>query len=231
MSSRSFLGKTPPVVQDLSQLPSKKVIALFLPLLCASLVLGALLIDAKNYALLAVNDHATTLHAQEETSQKATKSTKTSTTAKKEAPGTSSGQVPCTFSPYAGQSGYLDAAVIFPLIPAQLRPNATGDGSCPPPAWNLNVVRYFIYKALTLLNWLAGALAVILTILAGLYYIAGFASESNIKKGKTILVTAYTGLIIVSLARLIVYGSVQLFTGQESYNPGTAPAHSTDFIQ
>lgn len=101
---------------------------------------------------------------------------------------------------------------IFPLVPSELVSNNANE--CSPPYWNLLVVLYFAYKALRLVNGIAYIMAVTFTVIAGLYYIAGFANEANIKKGKSILLATYIGLIIVLSARLILYGTYQVITGR-----------------
>lgn len=120
----------------------------------------------------------------------------------------------------------LDANKMFPIIPPELR----DDNKCPSSRWNLDVARYFAYKALTIINWLASTVAVILTVYAGLLYIGGFASEGNIKKAKSILIASYVGLVIVILARVILYGSIQT-TLKNNYDPGVLPEGSIDITK
>ncbi|MBU6388971.1 hypothetical protein KGQ71_00470 [Patescibacteria group bacterium] len=108
---------------------------------------------------------------------------------------------------------------IFPLIPASI---SSGGSICPPQAWNIGIVYFFAVKALILANWLAVALAIILTVYAGLLYISGFANEKNVQTAKTWLISVYTGLLIVILARIIVYGIDTQLLGVTS-NPSTPP--------
>jgi hypothetical protein len=122
--------------------------------------------------------------------------------------------------------------VIFPLIPNGIRglddsgkpivasdtdSNVSKDNTpiCTPPFWNRLVVFWFVYKGLAILNWLAGAGALLLTLYAGLLYITGYASENNVKTAKTLLIATYTGLIIILLAKFLVYSSINLFTAQD----------------
>lgn len=123
------------------------------------------------------------------------------------------------------KSDVPDPAQVFPFIPSQLR-----EGNCAPPQWNMYVFQYFINKLLIFANWLAGALAVILTVYAGVLYIAGVAKEDNAKKAKTMVVTAYVGFIIVLLARLIVGSWIQLGSGSTTEDFGL-PDSTTNYIQ
>ena len=101
----------------------------------------------------------------------------------------------------------VDPNVAFPFIPHGLiDPNA-----CNPTLWGLDVYKILAWKALVFLNWGAGALAILLTVYAGLLYVSGFAKEDNVKTAKKILVACYVGLAIVFSARIILYGTWQAF--------------------
>lgn len=115
--------------------------------------------------------------------------------------------------------------IVFPLVPDALLPK----GACPPTQWNLTVIRYFAEKSLVFLNWFAAAVAILLTVWAGLLYMAGFLNEANTKTAKTVLTNTYIGLIIVMLARLIVFGRIQSITAP-TYDSGSVPAGTTNFI-
>lgn len=123
-------------------------------------------------------------------------------------------------------SGALDAKAVFPIIPEELSPK----GQCPPTQWDLMVVRYFSYKLLTAANYLAYILAILFTVWAGILYISGFANEQNTKKAKAIVIGAYVGLLIVILARTILYGSIQTTLDGE-YNPGVTPVNTKELIK
>jgi hypothetical protein len=99
---------------------------------------------------------------------------------------------------------------IFPLFPAELRNFKDADG-CVPALWDRDVMGVLIFKTLGLLNYIAGAAAVLATIYAGILYLTSYASEANAKKAKTILISTYVGFFIVLGARLIVQESFQLF--------------------
>ena len=119
---------------------------------------------------------------------------------------------------------FFNANTIFPILPSTILPtpadpddptvNPDPNIGCTPAFWNLRVFLVIMYKMLGLLNWTAGALAILLTVYAGLLYISGFASEANTKTAKKIVITAYTGLIIVLSARLIVNFAVRQVTNQ-----------------
>lgn len=98
---------------------------------------------------------------------------------------------------------------LFPLIPDAIR--NTAEGGCNPQSWNRRIFVFLAYKLLGVLNYLAGAIAIIATIFGGILYLTGFASEANIKKAKSVIVGAYIGFAIVLLARLLVQGSFYLF--------------------
>jgi hypothetical protein len=100
----------------------------------------------------------------------------------------------------------LDASKVFPIIPPELQVT----GKCPSEYWNLDVARYFAYKGLTAINWFAGAAAILMTVYSGLLYMTGFANEANTKKAKAVLIATYVGLLITILARVILFGSLQL---------------------
>jgi hypothetical protein len=129
---------------------------------------------------------------------------------------------PCNRIP-AGQSGANTNAVnqiysgdIFPLFPAVLFdfPDETGHvryTGCYPALWTRDVIGALIFKILGLLNYVAGALALLTTIYAGILYLTAPISEGTVKTAKSILLGTYLGFFIVLGARLIVQGSFQLF--------------------
>lgn len=101
----------------------------------------------------------------------------------------------------------------FPLIPNQFLDS--GVNECNPARWNFDVFNYLAYKFLAILYFVSYVMTILLTIIAGIYYISGFANEANVKKGKSILISTYVGLLIVMLARLILFGSFNLITGKQ----------------
>jgi hypothetical protein len=119
--------------------------------------------------------------------------------------------------------------VLFPIIPDGLRgitpkgvdvtldPN-TINNWCTQPFWTIEVFYWFVYKGLAILNWLAIAAAIILTLYAGVLYMTGFANEANVKKAKSILAAAYIGLAIVFMAKIIVYAGVNAVSGTNAEN-------------
>ncbi len=110
---------------------------------------------------------------------------------------------------------------IFPLIPKEITDYDTKDDiktECVPGLWGRQIIGMLLYKTLGLLNYFAGALAVLATIYAGILYITGGVAEGTVKKAKTILAGTYLGFFIVLSARLIVQGSFYLF----SDNPAAA---------
>jgi hypothetical protein len=90
---------------------------------------------------------------------------------------------------------------------------------CSQPFWGREVAYWFIYKALAILNWIATALAILLTLYAAVLYITGYASENNVKKAKSILTGAYIGLAIVFLAKVLVFAAVNIVSGQDPVDP------------
>lgn len=107
---------------------------------------------------------------------------------------------------------------ILPLFPTQITGGEYTEGGktvtskCKPSSWNRMIVAGLIWKSLAILNWFAGAVAVIFTILGGVYYLSGYSGENNVKKAKTIIGATYVGFAIVLLARLIVQGTFLLFS-------------------
>lgn len=137
---------------------------------------------------------------------------------------------PCSQAALAAEN--VDVVSVFPLLPSGIMPTPALTGTvdpaappavvCTPPYWNIFIIEVFLYKGLAILNYAAGAFAVIFTVYAGLLYLTGVASEANVKTAKGILVATYVGLIIVILARVIVYGPIlQLNSSQTVIDPTT----------
>ena len=124
---------------------------------------------------------------------------------------TSQSANPCAYTGALKDS--FNPNIVFPLLPSSIL-SSDGNG-CSPPFWNLSIVAILAYKIITLLDWLAAVLAVILTVYAGLLYISGFANEKNVDLAKKILSAAYTGLLIVIFARVILYSPIQLLGNKE----------------
>jgi hypothetical protein len=130
-------------------------------------------------------------------------------------------------------TGVSTDVILFPLIPDGIRGvnrdgvDVTAPGNeakateqCSRPFWNRQVFFWFIYKALAILNWFALALTILLTMYAAFLYITGFANENNVKTAKGILTSAYVGLAIVFLAKILVFGAVSAVSGQAANNVG-----------
>ena len=107
-------------------------------------------------------------------------------------------------------AGSINDTQIFPLIPDSLVAYNATDG-CVPALWDRYVAKVLVEKALALLNYVAGALAVLATIFAGVMYLTSYASEANAKKAKAVLVGTYIGFFITLGARMIVNDSFYLF--------------------
>lgn len=132
-----------------------------------------------------------------------------------------------TTSTYKGGDIWSKASFnLMPIIPSvllgkqdngtSLTPVKDSQGkdipSCTPAYWNTLIFEFFLFKATMILNWLAGALFIILVVYAGILYISGFAVEANVKKAKSLVITAITGFLIVYAARYIIYGAGLLFS-------------------
>ncbi len=98
---------------------------------------------------------------------------------------------------------------LFPFIPDSI--NSKADGGCKPAVWSRDVIVALLLRALALLNWLAVGLAIIMTVVGGIYYIAGFANENMVKTGKKYLVAVYLGVAIISLAQIMVTATFNVF--------------------
>lgn len=108
---------------------------------------------------------------------------------------------------------------VFPLLPIEILTDPLGGGEkCTPADWTFEIYEILAWKILIILNWLAGTLAILFTIYAGLLYIGGFANEGNIKKAKSILIATYLGLVLVIMARVILYGTIAIFS-KNGVNP------------
>lgn len=105
-----------------------------------------------------------------------------------------------------------DSAPLFPFIVDYKEYN------CPPALWDRYIIADYVFRVLGILNYAAGAACIILTVLAGIYYMLGFASEQNVKKGKTILIGTYIGFLIVIMARLIVGSSLLVSSGEANFS-------------
>lgn len=107
---------------------------------------------------------------------------------------------------------------VFPLLPQKILRPVSGPvddkKDCTPSNWTFEIYQILAWKILIIFNWLAGTLAILLTIYAGLLYIGGFANEGNIKKAKSILIATYIGLILVIMARVILYGTISVFSNK-----------------
>jgi hypothetical protein len=108
-------------------------------------------------------------------------------------------------------SASFNSQKIFPILPKVILDAYSGPG-CSPAFWNLGIIVVLVWKVVGLLNWIAGILAVLLTVYAGLLYIGGFANESYVGTAKKILTASYVGLAIVIFARLILYAPVQFLS-------------------
>lgn len=109
----------------------------------------------------------------------------------------------------------LRTGPLFPIIPASGR---TRDlDNCVPAFWDREIIALFIYKLLGILNYVAGALAVLAIIYGGVLYLTGFRSEANAKTAKSLIIGTVVGFMLVLSARLIVIGSFYLF-GDPSRN-------------
>lgn len=126
-------------------------------------------------------------------------------------PGSCAGVITNSKNPLIDSKGNFVSTKVFPLVPDELK-----TPPCTPEVWDRNVVTYFILKGLVVLNWLAGTLAVLATLYAGLLYISGFAKEDNVKKAKTLLAATYTGLFIVIFARIIIFSTADLLSKNSS---------------
>ena len=117
---------------------------------------------------------------------------------------------------------------IFPIIPDAVNtlPQTVYDPTtgnsitttyCSPPFWTRQVMYLFVYKGLAILNWLAEALAIIITLYAGILYMTAVYSEGNAKTAKAWLIGAYGGLAIVFLAKTLVFSAISVAVQDNPY--------------
>lgn len=120
---------------------------------------------------------------------------------------------------------YAKDIVLFPIIPDGIR-GVKEDGTtdietvCSQGFWTRDVLYWFGYKILAILNWFATALAILLTMYAGILYISGFANEGNLKTAKGILIGTFMGLGLVFLAKVIVYSAVNVVSNEDPLKIG-----------
>lgn len=93
----------------------------------------------------------------------------------------------------------IDPKDIFPLIPK----------ACEKAELGTEHVFILVYKAFVLLSWTAEVAAIILLVYAGILYISAAADESKAGTAKKIVTGVIVGLIIILLARWILFYVVQ----------------------
>jgi hypothetical protein len=120
-----------------------------------------------------------------------------------------------TFVPVAPPLPYTNNFFTDTVRDTGSKTGTTDEPECSPAYWNRNILILIAWKVLYLLYWMAGILAVIITVYAGLLFISGFASEENTKTAKKLLVACYTGIVIIILGRVILYGTIQPFLGND----------------
>ena len=108
---------------------------------------------------------------------------------------------------------------MFPFIPPAI--NSSDDTGCSPAFWTVQIIGALIYKAIRLINWAALAISGLAIVYSGFMYILGFANEANVKKAKSIIIATFVGLIIVTSAKWIVYGTILIFNGSKSVPSST----------
>lgn len=78
------------------------------------------------------------------------------------------------------------------------------------PAENLTLENIFggkgslVQNVIDIAAYLAGGLAVILIIVGAFYYLTAFGSEEKAQKGKTIIMWAIIGIIVIMLAEIAI---------------------------
>jgi hypothetical protein len=112
----------------------------------------------------------------------------------------------------------------LPLIDDALM--STAPGGCNAGLWNADVVNYFAWKAIYLLDWIAGAAAILLLVYGGILYISSYLSEGNIKKAKGIIQAAIIGLVIVVTARYIIAVALVFYSDNSSVKSLVEPPTS-----
>jgi len=128
---------------------------------------------------------------------------------------------PCDVNIDKVRNAFLDPATntltnIFPIIPDDIGVNSSF--KCTPSYWNRAILYLFIYKGLGIFNWIAEAAAILITLYAGILYMTAIYSEGNAKTAKAWLIGAYGGLIIVLLAKTLVFSAISLAIQDNPYD-------------
>jgi hypothetical protein len=79
----------------------------------------------------------------------------------------------------------------------------------PPTTTNRNDLAAFILNVARFITFLGGAVAVLFLVYGGILYITDNGSGDSAKKGKAILISAVTGLVVV----IVAYTAVGLISG------------------
>jgi len=74
-----------------------------------------------------------------------------------------------------------------------------------PSTWNLDTISVVIANAVKIASELGSGIAVILILIGAFYYFTAFGNEEKAQKGKTIVMWAIIGIIVILLANVIIY--------------------------
>lgn len=103
---------------------------------------------------------------------------------------------------------------LFPIIPNELtKINDTGEPEnlCTPANWDRTIIVLLIYRGLGLLNYVAGAIAILATLWGGALYLFSQGQSEQMKNAKTLIIGTYVGFLIVLCARLMVNATFYIF--------------------
>lgn len=74
-----------------------------------------------------------------------------------------------------------------------------------PSTWNLDTISVIIANVIKIAAELGSGIAVILILIGAFYYFTAFGNEEKATKGKTIVMWAIIGLIVIILANVIIF--------------------------
>lgn len=103
---------------------------------------------------------------------------------------------------------------LFPIIPDGLTQKSDAgepEDICTPANWDKEVIVLLIYRGLGLLNYVAGAIAILATLWGGILYLFSQGQSEQMKNAKTLIIGTYVGFLIVLCARLMVNATFYIF--------------------
>jgi len=86
--------------------------------------------------------------------------------------------------------------------------------STDPAKYSIQDINTFVGNVLQLALSVAGLVAVVYVLIGAFYYHTAYGSEEKANKGKSTLLWAIIGLVVIAAAKLIIYAIWHFITGQ-----------------